>query len=335
MTVVAVASIGIFWLHQRTTAQSIDASTKSNEISLRLNGPFSPQYAGVMVAATSGLFERAGLGLEIKSVRADTDGTTLVSSGVDTIGIARSDEFLVARFKGAPVVAFAAGFLESPVVFYVLEKSGIHTPLDFIGKRIVRQAGQDTAIVYDALLAKLQISRGQIREVSKESNIAALIDGSLDVLPGHVGIESYDLQQQRIPYNVIYPYDYGVHMPGTVYFTTEDTIRSHPFLIQKFLDAVIAGWKLTYADYTKSVPLISAYDVKALPPDRVLFELKEQRDVVFPLGRRFTEFDDTQWKSLRDILINERMIDDTIDMSKAVNYDFLREAYRKPISFGK
>jgi hypothetical protein len=106
--------------------------------------------------------------------------------------------------------------------------------------------------------------------------------------------------------------------------------------VQNFLNAVIAGWQSTYTDYSKSVPLISSFDEKALPPDRVLFELKTQRDTVLPLGRRLGEYDDTQWKQLLDILINERLIrdPDSVDLSKAVNYGFLREAYRKPITFG-
>jgi ABC-type nitrate/sulfonate/bicarbonate transport system substrate-binding protein len=315
---------------------SIVAPIAPTAISLRLNGPFGPTYAGEMIAARSGLFERAGLNLSLKPGSSDADTIALVSTGADTFGVTRGDTFLLARAKGAPIVAFAAGYLESPVVFYVLEKSGIHTPQDFMGKRIVRQAGQDTATIYDAMLANLNISRSQTREVSAATGIDALLTGEVDVWPGHVGKESYVLQQKGVSFNIIYPSDYGIHVPGTVYFTSEKTIREHPSLVQKVLNAIIAGWKTTYADYSKSVPLIAAFNESSITPDQILFELKAQRDFVLPLGRRFTEYDDTQWKLLLNILNNERLIRDSesFDLSKAVNYDFLREAYRKPISFG-
>jgi ABC-type nitrate/sulfonate/bicarbonate transport system substrate-binding protein len=218
----------------------------------------------------------------------------------------------------------------------VLEKSGIHSPQDFIGKRIVRQAGQDTATIYDAMLAKLNISRSQTREILAGAGIEALLNGEVDVWPGHIGKESYVLQQKGVSFNTIHPSDYGIHVPGTVYFTSEKIIREHPSLVQKVLNAIIAGWKTTYADYSKSVPLLAAFNASSLTPDQILFELKAQRDAVLPLGRRFTEYDDTQWKLLLNILTNERLIRDSesFDLSKAVNYDFLREAYRKPISFG-
>jgi ABC-type nitrate/sulfonate/bicarbonate transport system substrate-binding protein len=335
--VVTAVSIAALWSFKRPGTLLVEAPPKLTNVSLRLKGPFGPTCAGEMVAFRSGLFQGVGLNLVLEPGGADADPITSVVSGADTFGVVRGDRFLVARSKGAPIVAFAAGYLESPVGFYVLEKSGIHTPQDFIGKRVVRLAGQDTALIYDAMLAHLHISRSQIREAAKGADISELINGNVDVWPGHVGREAYALQQRGISFNVIYPSNYGIHVPGTVYFTSEKVIRDNPSLVQKFLNAVIAGWNMTYADYSKSVQLISAFDEKLLPPDRVLFELKAERDTILPLGRRFAEFDETQWKMLRTILINARLIhdEDSVDLSRAVAYDFLKEAYRKPISFGK
>jgi ABC-type nitrate/sulfonate/bicarbonate transport system substrate-binding protein len=334
---VVVGSVGALWSLQRQQTPMIETQAKLTHVSLRLNGPLDATHAGEIVALRSELFERAGLSVELKPSGPDADPIASVASGSDIFGVARGDTFLVARSKGVPIVAFAAGYLESPVVFYVLEKSGIHTPLDFIGKRVVRHAGQDTAIIYDAVLANLNISRSQIREISTSADLMSLSKGDVDVLPGRVGDESYVLQQKGVAFNVIRPSDYGIHVPGTVYFTSEKIIRNRPGLVQKVLDAIIAGWKITYADYTKSVPLISAFDENSLGSDQILYVLKAQRDTVLPLGRRFTEFDDRQWKMLRDILIDERLIrdSDSIDLSTAINYDFLKEAYRKPISFGQ
>jgi len=336
IVVALTVCFGALWAFQRSDRHSTESLPFSNNISLRLNGPFGSTYAGELVADQSGLFERLGLHLDLKSATSDVDPITLVSNGIDTFGVTRGDIFLVARAKGAPIVAFAAGYLESPVEFYVLEKSGIHTPRDFIGKRIARQAEQDTAMIYDAMLARLQISRGQVREISTGTDITTFLNGEVDVWPGHVGKDSLMLQQKGVAYNVIRPTNFGIHVPGTVYFTSEKTIREHPELVQKFLGAVIAGWKLAYADNAKSVPMILSFDEKALTSDQVRFELKDQRDYDLPLGRRFTEFDESQWKMLLNILIDQRLIhdSDSFNLSRAVTYEFLKEAYRKPIDFG-
>lgn len=41
------------------------------------------------------------------------------AAGADTYGVAGADTFLIARAKEIPLVAFGAGYLQTPVVFYV------------------------------------------------------------------------------------------------------------------------------------------------------------------------------------------------------------------------
>lgn len=323
------------WVHFRdTSARSIETAAKPVAISLVLNGPFDSQHAGEIIAARAGLFERDGLRVELKPGGNGRDPIASVANGTDTFGVTEGDTFLVARSKGEPIVAFGAGYLESPVVFYTLEKSGIHTPRDFIGKRVGRRAGTDTATVYDALLINTGISRSSIRETATDTDVTALLNDKVDVIPGHVGKESFVLHQKGIPYNVIRVSDYGIHMPGTVYFTSEKFIHDYPSVAQRVLRAIIAGWNMTFADTSKSISLIVSASDNVLTPEQVQFELAAQRDFVRPPGRRVTEFDDLQWKQLRLILMSSRLIDGSVDMSRAINLDILKEAYRKSISFG-
>jgi hypothetical protein len=50
---------------------------------------------------------------------------------------------------------------------------------------------------------------------------------------------------------------------------------------------------------------------------------------------RFAEFNQGQWRSLRDVLLIQKRMADPVDLSTAVTYDFLREVYRKPLSYAK
>lgn len=294
-----------------------------------LNAPFDTGFAGEMVAARAGLFERAGLLVELRPGGTGADPVRLVSDGTDTIGVTGAENFLLARGNGAPIVAFAAAYLESPVVFYALEKSAIRTPSDLAGKRIGYRPGEGTAIMYEAMMAKLLLSRGMVREVKVGSDMAPFLRGVVDVWPGHAGLEAYTLTQEHIGYNVISPANYGVHVPGTVYFTAERTVRERPELIRRFLRTVIDGWELTYADYAKSIPLIASFDADRLTTDLIRFRLEQQRTLLRPLGARFGEFDDTHWRSLQAILIQQKLLKEPLELSSAVTYDFLSDAYRK------
>lgn len=333
LTIAALVAIGFVAALQWPSGSDVATAPKGPAVvSLGLKGPLSLLYAGDMVAAAAGLFAQAGLQVD---VRADTlDPIAAVAGGNLTFGVADSIGFLKARAGGAPVVAFAAGYLESSDVFYALESSHIAGPADFIGHRIARRAGTNAAIIYDALMKETGLSRGNTRETGDATDLASLIDGKVDVIPGRVGREAFILRDKSLPYAVISASNYGLHVPDTVYFASEKTMRDRPELVRRFLKAVIAGWTITLAAPDKAVPLIVQASDGRLTPAQVRFGLAAQRDFVKPLGRRVAEYDDRQWKQLRDVLIGARVLDSTIDLSRAINYDFLKEAYRKPITFG-
>jgi ABC-type nitrate/sulfonate/bicarbonate transport system substrate-binding protein len=325
--VVALATAG--YLMRLQPAAEPKAAEVLPSASLRLNGPFDPGHAGEMVAARAGLFDREGLHVELKADNPDVDPLHSVSVGIDTFGTATAENFLVGRSQGARLIAFAGAYLESPVVFYVREKSGIYTPNDFAGKRIGYQPSQDTAMIYQALMARLVLSRSEMHEVSVGSDVTQFISGAVDVWPGHVGADAYGFRQKGLGYDILTPANFGVHVPGTIYFTTEKTAHEQPELVRRFLRAVIAGWELTYSDEVKSIPLIASYTPTVLMPELVRFWLEQQRELLRPFGARFGDFEETHWRSLEDILVQQKRIKEPIDLSGAVTFDSLRNTYRR------
>jgi ABC-type nitrate/sulfonate/bicarbonate transport system substrate-binding protein len=84
------------------------AAPEASAGSLRLMSGFGPAFAGEMLAARAGLFERAGLRIELRVGGGADDPINSVASGSDMFGMTRADSFLLARGRGAPIVAFAA-----------------------------------------------------------------------------------------------------------------------------------------------------------------------------------------------------------------------------------
>lgn len=301
-------------------------SIKLNEISVQLPGKFSAQFAGEMVANSAGLFAREGLRVALHPNDAENQFSQITTGG-DVIAISTAEQFLTMRAAGARIVAFASAFAKSTVVFYATEKSRILTPSDFIDRRVGYQPGRDTAIIYEALMDRLQISRSRIREIQWGSNVSLLMNGTVEVLPGHVGVEGWALRRLGIAYNMINPPDYGLHMPGTVYFTGERIIRDHPDTVRRFLSAVIAGWELTYSDEGKSAEMIAAFDGSTLDPEMVRFQLDQQRDSLRPYGNRFCELEESRWRLLQSVLVQQRRLANPIVLADAINLNFVRDVY--------
>jgi ABC-type nitrate/sulfonate/bicarbonate transport system substrate-binding protein len=307
----------------------------ASSASLRLMSTFGPSAAGVMVAARDGLFDRERLHLDIHPGRNADDPISSVVNGSDTFGLTRADSFLLARAKGAQIVAFAAGFIESPAIFYALKQSGIRTPQDFVGRRIGYRAGDDSALVFDTLVKRLGLPQSRMTQVPVADDLSMLLRGDVDVWPGHIGDEDYALSQKGTDYFAISPENYGVHLIGSVFFASDRTVLKQPQLVYRFLNGMLAGSYKTYRDYSISVPMIVSFDQTRLTSDYVRFALDRQGEYLRSLAVRYGEFTDTQWRSLQAILLSERRLDTNLDLRAAVNYDFLPEAYRKSLTFGQ
>src|SRR5579864_813070 len=132
-------------------------ATAPNLVSMRLMGPFDPIFAGELMALDAGLFDREGVEVAVHYSGSQEDVINLVVRGTDTIGVISGERFLLARSRGAPITALAAGYQQSRVVLYAPSQTGIRTPAQFIGKRIGYQPGQDTAITYEAMMARLSL----------------------------------------------------------------------------------------------------------------------------------------------------------------------------------
>ena len=295
--------------------------------SLRLKWVYDPGFAGELVAAKGGIFARHGLNVEIRPGGFEADPIKFVASGSDTFGVAGADSYLLAVEKGIPLRAFAAGYLQTPVVFYVRGNTGIDNPTEFLGKRVGYQAGQDTATVYEALLRKLDVDRSKITEVPVKYDFSVFESGAIDVWPGYAATQSYILQRDKIPYRIIPPAQFGLSYLGTVYFARASFIDQHPQLVQKFVDSLIEGWEHTYGSQDHSIPLIQQYDPAALTPDLIRFNLDTQKPYIKPDGMRYCEFSPAQWTQLIETLHAQGLLATQPDLQKIVSFQFLQAHY--------
>jgi hypothetical protein len=114
---------------------------------------------------------------------------------------------------------------------------------------------------------------------------------------------------------------------GPIYFANERAFSS-PGNLQKFLIAIANGWISAYSDYQRTLPII-ARSIDDEPSSAQMSRvMDEQRRFLRPYGARFGELDPQRLKNLQDQLLQQRMIRQPIDLTRAVNYDILAEVYR-------
>lgn len=296
--------------------------------SLVMEGAISPEamrhpnYAGELVALRRGFFRDGGLDLTLAPVGED-DPIHRVTSGRDTFGAVGVNSFLSAVNEGAPLIAIAAQYLRSPIVFYSLNRS-VSNPKDLIGKRVGLQAGSDAEVIYFTMLQKNKIARNLLDEVPVGHGITPLLTREVDIMPGDGIYDSAHLTTIRTRYSIIDPAAHGVSYLGTVYFTTKKTVSENSELVQAFVNGVIRGWEFAYSDKDAAALDLISYRPRAFDVRSVQGFLKSRHTYIKPEGMSYGEYTNAQWQEATSALKRLGRIADDLNYNDHVSFEFLQ-----------
>lgn len=320
----ALALLGTVLLLLRPDAAPVRAPTVSTAVAVKLlvDGPYGARFAGELSASSQGYFSSR---IEL-AAQPDPDFVQTIARQ-HAIGVTSGQKFLLATWRGVPVTAFAASFLDTSVAIFTLESSGLRRPADLVGKRVGYRRASEGDVVFDAMMAQLGLPRSQITKVPDRDSFEALRTGEVDAIIAAIDEQPDPSSSAFAKLNVIKPQDYGIHVPGLVYFASNELIHDRPSLIADVLQGIIRGWQFAYRDYAQSVPVLAG--LAGLTPKRLKFELEQQRPLVLPTGGRIGDYDESRWRTLRDILLFAKLGVEEVPLARTLNYQFLRDVYRR------
>ncbi|MGY4606976.1 NitT/TauT family transport system substrate-binding protein [Bradyrhizobium sp. USDA 4474] len=321
----ALATLLVVWL-KPSPSEGAELPT-AVQYTLKLNRTISPASAGTILAASDGLFTRAGLGVRVVAGAGDADAIAAVAADENTIGVVSAAAFLKARSEGLPIVAFAGCYGADPVGFFTVPGTTLLQPSDLEGKRIGYKKGPELSAVFYEFVAKNSLAQSKLAAIESDEPLQDLLDRKIDVLLGRLDIEGEELARRNIEYRTLSPASYGVHAAGPVYFVQERALGKRRTL-EKFVIATAEGWNAAYADYERTIPIIADSIDVPLPRPLISRLMDAQRAYLRPYGTRFGELDENRIRRVQAQLLRRRILSEPVDLTRAVNYDVLKEAYR-------
>jgi len=196
-----------------------------------------------------------------------------VLDGEAEYGVAEAG-LLAERMKGEPVVLLKQIFQHSPLVFLSLKKSGINTPYDLVGKKVM----SDFKGLSDApLLEMMQATIGdmeQVKIVPHSHSLDELITGKVVAVSAYITNQPYMLKQQGVEFNILNPQNFGIDFYGDNFFTTEAEIKSHPDRVKKMIRATLKGWEYALAHPQEIIDLILEKYNPNLSRDQLVYSAK-------------------------------------------------------------
>lgn len=303
-------------------ALAAPAARSADAVSLRLKWFNQAQFAGFYLAKENGLYQAAGLDVQVQPGGPDFPAIQMVAGGNEQFGVTSADQILIARGKGVPIVAVAVLYRKSPFVLFSLKQSGIDAPAKFAGKKIGLKVGGNEELVYRAVLKKTKVAAQGLTEVPVKFDMTPLLSGQIDVWPGYVINEVLTAREKGFDVNIIWPSDYGLDLYADTLFTTEAMLRDHPDQVRRFVAASLQGWNAAVARPEEAAQATLKQNAK-LNYAHELAMMKESIFLLKPDAQPIGSMQPARWKSLHDLLLEAGFLKAPLDLGKAYTTQYL------------
>src|SRR5690606_18471697 len=133
-----------------------------DKVNLLLNWVPTADHSPYYYAKAQGWYEQAGLDVSIESGKGSGVSAQRVGAGNTEFAIADMATALVAKSKGADLVAVMTVYANSPQGFYWLKSSGITGPKDLPGKKLGNPSGDASRVMWPAFAKQVGIATDSV-----------------------------------------------------------------------------------------------------------------------------------------------------------------------------
>jgi diguanylate cyclase (GGDEF)-like protein/PAS domain S-box-containing protein len=287
------------------TALPCWASADPIHLQLRWHHQF--QFAGYYAALEKGYYKDAGLDVVIHEGMPEKKPVQEVLQGHAQYGEANS-ELLLERLRGTPLVALAAIYQHSPSVLIARKDSGIFSPDDLVGKKIMLM---DKTVDADfvAMFNNEGIDFSRLDIVPSSYEIRDLVDRKVDAFNSYLSNEPYFLKQQGVEFTVLNPRNYGIDFYSDILFTSEDELKRHPERVKAFRQASLEGWYYAM-DHPQEIIdlLLNKYKVNK-SREHLEFEAEAIRSLIIPDVIDLGHMNPWRWRHMAETFVKAGMVE--------------------------
>jgi len=213
----------------------------ADKVTFGLDWVAEPEYGGYYQALATGIYKKYGLDVSIVEGGPQVNNAELLVAGKLTFDIT-SNSFLALNFvqQDIPFVAVMAGFQKDPDILMAHAGVGDDNFAELKGKPI--EVSDDTrASWWLYLKAKYGFTDSQLRPYG--FSLAPFFTDPTMVQEAYVTSEPFLVHQQTGKWPVVMMIsDAGFDGYASLVATSDKLVKDDPDLVQRFVDASIAGW---------------------------------------------------------------------------------------------
>jgi putative hydroxymethylpyrimidine transport system substrate-binding protein len=278
-------------------------------------------HVGLYQALAAGDFAQAGLNLHVQIPTNPATPLQLLAAGKVDVAVSYEPELLLARDKGAPLVAIGA-IVQRPLTSIVsLGSKHISTPAQLRGKRV-----GDAGIPYQhayltTILQRAGVPAGSVNEVNVGDNLVpAMLSGRVDATIGaYWNYEAIQLRQAGKRPNVIHVENAGVpDYDELVLVTREDEIANRTNILRRFVEAMARGYQAVRANPQAGVNALVRAN-PSLSPKLQLASVRATLSSFFPAEAKqpWGWQNQSQWTAYGEWMLDHHLISNPASVANA------------------
>jgi NitT/TauT family transport system substrate-binding protein len=224
----------------------------ADSVTLITDFGYNGRHSYFFVALDKGYYKDAGIDVKIVGGKGSVDAIRQVAAGNANFGFADAGSLVLSRANDSiPVKMVAVVYARPPQAIFCARDAGLKTPKDLEGKSIANPAGGSIPDMFPAFAKAAGIDAAKVNwVVAASSALPGLLASGKVPCVGQFTVGEPLLKQAAAPKKLVrFAYsDPGLNYYGNGIIATEETIKSNPDLVRRFVAATIKGLKSAIAD---------------------------------------------------------------------------------------
>jgi NitT/TauT family transport system substrate-binding protein len=222
----------------------------AESVNLMLNWTPTADHSPFYYAKAQGWYEKAGIDLTIETGKGSGVSSLRVGSGGTPFGIADLATALVAKSKGADVVAIMSIYANTGQTFYWLKSYGVNGPKDFPSHKIGNPPGDASRVMWPAFAKAAGIAPDSVNfvNVGPTAKIAALKSHAVDIISDFYNEHDLKVIEFGNDLGFINWKDIGLNPYGNSLIVNGAYLEKNPKLVAEFVKVTQKAYAACVAD---------------------------------------------------------------------------------------
>lgn len=296
-------------------------------IVVTLDGLYSAENVGLVMALKQGYFEDANLGVELRNPIFPRRAIQYVTERAVDLAISHQPQVVLAKENGLDIVAAGSVVPEPTAAMIWLEKSKIGGLADLKGKTIGVYGLSFERGILESVLARagLTLDDVKVKKVEHET-VPDLVSGRIDATFGNSwNVEGAELEARGLEPVITRVQDLGIpSYDELVVVARSERLRKDPQLIPDFLSAVARGTEAAIEDPEAAVKaIVEEKENREEKPNKKGIEAAVE--ATLPLLSRDGYMDPDQAAGLIDWMHEEGIIERPLPVSELLTNEYVDE----------